>query len=34
VCSSDLIPWLEAEPHDVPLEAMLTEDGVLWERGA
>ena len=21
------IPWLEAEPHDVPLDAILTEDG-------
>lgn len=27
------IPWLQAEPHDVPLDAMLTEEGVLWERG-
>ena len=25
------IPWLEAEPHDVPLDAMLTEEGVFWE---
>ncbi len=24
------IPWLEAEPHDVPLDAILTEDGVAW----
>ena len=23
---------LKAEPHDVPLDAMLTEDGVMWER--
>jgi 5-formyltetrahydrofolate cyclo-ligase len=26
------IPWLTAEPHDVPLDAMLTEDGVVWQR--
>jgi 5,10-methenyltetrahydrofolate synthetase len=28
------IPWLTAEPHDVPLDAMLTEDGVQWMRAA
>ncbi|HMW22862.1 MAG TPA: 5-formyltetrahydrofolate cyclo-ligase [Burkholderiaceae bacterium] len=28
------IPWLEAEAHDVPLDAMLTEDGVFWQRDA
>jgi 5-formyltetrahydrofolate cyclo-ligase len=27
------VPWLEAEPHDVPLDAILTEDGVVWQRG-
>ena len=26
------VPWLEPEPHDVPLDAMLTEDGVHWQR--
>ena len=26
------IPWLTAEPHDVPLDAMLTEEGVAWQR--
>jgi 5,10-methenyltetrahydrofolate synthetase len=26
------IPWLRAEPHDVPLDAVLTEDGVAWQR--
>jgi 5-formyltetrahydrofolate cyclo-ligase len=26
------IPWLKAEPHDMPLDAMLTEDGVAWQR--
>ena len=25
-------PWLEAEPHDVPLDVVLTEDGVHWQR--
>ena len=29
-----LIPWLEAEPHDVPLDVILSEDGVAWERSA
>ena len=24
------IPWLTAEPHDVPLDALLSEDGVQW----
>ena len=26
------VPWLQAEPHDVPLDAILNEDGVAWER--
>jgi 5,10-methenyltetrahydrofolate synthetase len=26
------VPWLEAEPHDVPLDAMLVEDGVVHQR--
>ncbi len=26
------VPWLQAEPHDVPLDAVLTEDGVAWQR--
>ena len=26
------LPWLEAEPHDVPLDAILTEDGVNWQK--
>ena len=26
------VPWLQAQPHDVPLDAMLTEDGVAHER--
>ena len=28
------IPWLQPEPHDVPLDAVLTEDGVQWMRAA
>ena len=28
------IPWLEAEPHDIPLDTLLTEDGVAWSREA
>ncbi len=30
--SHGYVPWLEAEPHDMPLDAMITEDGVFWER--
>ncbi|HSN32759.1 MAG TPA: 5-formyltetrahydrofolate cyclo-ligase [Ideonella sp.] len=26
------LPLLAAEPHDVPLDAMLTEEGVVWDR--
>jgi 5-formyltetrahydrofolate cyclo-ligase len=26
------VPWLQAEPHDMPLDAMITEDGVFWQR--
>jgi len=25
------IPWLLPEPHDVPLDTILTEDGTVWE---
>ena len=28
------IDWLEPEPHDIPLDAMLTEDGVVWSKHA
>ncbi len=24
------VPWLEPEPHDVPLDAMLTDEGLAW----
>jgi 5,10-methenyltetrahydrofolate synthetase len=30
--SHGYIPWLEAEAHDVPLDAILHEDGVAWDR--
>jgi 5,10-methenyltetrahydrofolate synthetase len=26
------IPWLTPEPHDIPLDALLTEQGVVWRR--
>jgi 5-formyltetrahydrofolate cyclo-ligase len=29
--SHGFIPWLEPEAHDVPLDAVLTENGVAWE---
>jgi 5-formyltetrahydrofolate cyclo-ligase len=31
--SHGFIPWLQAEPHDVPLDAILNEDGAAWEVG-
>jgi 5,10-methenyltetrahydrofolate synthetase len=27
------VPWLQAEPHDVPLHAILTEEGLAWPKG-
>ncbi len=29
--SFGFLPWLQAEPHDVPLDAVLTEEGVVYE---
>ncbi len=26
------VPWLQAEPHDVPLDAILTDEGPAWDR--
>ncbi len=26
------VPLLKAEPHDMPLDAVLTEEGVMWDR--
>jgi 5,10-methenyltetrahydrofolate synthetase len=28
--SNGFVPWLQAEAHDVPLDTILTEDGVAW----
>jgi 5,10-methenyltetrahydrofolate synthetase len=28
------IPWLTPEPHDMPLDAVLTEEGVAWDATA
>ena len=28
------VPWLMAEPHDVPLDAVLTDEGLFWQRPA
>jgi 5-formyltetrahydrofolate cyclo-ligase len=25
------VPWLQAEPHDVPLDAVLTDEGLAWQ---
>jgi 5-formyltetrahydrofolate cyclo-ligase len=30
--SHGFVPWLEPEPHDVPLDVVLTEDGLHWQR--
>jgi 5,10-methenyltetrahydrofolate synthetase len=30
--SNGFVPWLTAEPHDVPLDAVVTEEGVAWQR--
>jgi 5-formyltetrahydrofolate cyclo-ligase len=30
--SNGYLPWLEPEPHDVPLDAILCDEGVAWER--
>lgn len=29
--SHGYLPWLEGEAHDVPLDAILTEEGVAWQ---
>jgi 5-formyltetrahydrofolate cyclo-ligase len=28
------VPRLVAQPHDIPLDVVLTEEGVVWDRGA
>ena len=30
--TNGFVPWLQAEPHDVPLDAMLTDEGLHWQR--
>lgn len=30
--SHGFVPWLEGEPHDMPLDAMLTDDGLAYQR--
>lgn len=30
--SHGFVPWLAAEPHDIPLDVILTEEGVPWQR--
>ena len=30
--SHGFLPWLAGEPHDVPLDVILTEEGVAWQR--
>lgn len=33
VCySHGYLPWLEAEAHDIPMDALLTDEGVFWQR--
>jgi 5-formyltetrahydrofolate cyclo-ligase len=26
------VPWLQPEPHDVPLDAILNEEGLTWQK--
>lgn len=30
--ANGFVPWLAAEPHDVPLDAMITDEGLHWQR--
>jgi 5-formyltetrahydrofolate cyclo-ligase len=30
--ANGFVPWLEAEPHDVPLDAVITDEGPVWQR--
>jgi 5,10-methenyltetrahydrofolate synthetase len=29
--ANGFVPWLKAEPHDVPLDVILTDEGVAWK---
>ena len=30
--SHGFVPWLEPEPHDVPLDAVVNDEGLAWQR--
>jgi 5-formyltetrahydrofolate cyclo-ligase len=30
--ANGFVPWLQGEPHDVPLDAMVTDEGLHWQR--
>ncbi len=30
--ANGFVPWLRAEPHDVPLDAVLSDEGLEWQR--
>jgi 5,10-methenyltetrahydrofolate synthetase len=32
--ANGFVPWLEAEAHDVPLDAMLSDEGKVWDAAA
>ena len=32
--SHGYVPWLRAEPHDVPLDAVLSDEGLAWQAPA
>ncbi len=32
--SNGFVPWLRPEPHDVPLDAVLTDEGLAWQAPA
>ena len=32
--TNGFVPWLTAEPHDVPLDAVLTDEGLAWQAPA
>ena len=31
VYAHGFVPWLQAEPHDVPLDTVLTDEGLAWQ---
>ncbi len=30
--ANGFVPWLQAEPHDVPLQTILTDEGLAWQK--